>query len=143
MQPQQPYAAPAVAGQPRKRTGAVVLSLMAGLLVGVAGTGAAWMLSADTAPAGGGPEADARAACRALDGFDPAKYTEKGPTGEIALNRYAAADSLSASAALGDARYEPLAEAVRGSRQRFSMVFRIDATVKKDLDRARTFCEDL
>ncbi|RSS35660.1 hypothetical protein [Streptomyces sp. WAC08241] len=40
------------------------------------------------------------------------------------------------------ARYEPLAEAVRTSRQRFSLVFRFDETVKKDLDRARTFCED-
>lgn len=120
-----------------------MLPLIAGLLLGVAGTGAAWTLSADTGPAGGGPEADARAACRALDGFDPAKYTEKGPIGEIAVNRYAAADSLSASAALGDARYKPLAEAVHGSRQRFSMVFQFDATVKRDLDRARTFCEDL
>ncbi|MGW3561974.1 hypothetical protein ACWDNT_32585, partial [Streptomyces sp. NPDC000963] len=60
-----------------------------------------------------------------------------------AVNRYAAADSLSTSAAAGDARYKPLAEAVRTSRQRFSMVFRFDETVKKDLDRARTFCEDL
>ncbi|MET9930943.1 MULTISPECIES: hypothetical protein [unclassified Streptomyces] len=143
MQPQQPHTAPAASAQPPDRTRTVVLPLIAGLLLGVAGTGAAWTLSADTGPAGGGPEADARAACRALDGFDPAKYTEKGPIGEIAVNRYAAADSLSASAALGDARYKPLAEAVHGSRQRFSMVFQFDATVKRDLDRARTFCEDL
>ncbi|MEV7672019.1 hypothetical protein [Streptomyces sp. NPDC088752] len=143
MQPQEPHAAPAVPERPRKRTGTIALSLIAGLLLGVAGTGAAWMLSADGASAGGGPEADARAACRALDGFDPATYAEKGPAGEIAVNRYAAADSLSTSAAAGDARYKPLAEAVRTSRQRFSMVFRFDETVKKDLDRARTFCEDL
>ncbi|MYV68215.1 hypothetical protein GT043_20210, partial [Streptomyces sp. SID2131] len=55
MQPQEPHAAPAVPERPRKRTGTIALSLIAGLLLGVAGTGAAWMLSADGASAGGGP----------------------------------------------------------------------------------------
>ncbi|MGW3387519.1 hypothetical protein [Streptomyces cinereoruber] len=145
MQPQQPYPAPAptAPAQPRNRSRTVVLSLIAGLVLGVAGTGVAWALSGDTASAGGGPAGDARAACRALDGFDPAKYTDKGPAGEIALNRYAAADALSASAAAGDARYAPLAQAVRGSRQRHAVTFEFNAEVKKELGRARAFCEDL
>ncbi|MFE5731740.1 hypothetical protein ACFQ7A_12660 [Streptomyces sp. NPDC056528] len=145
MQPQQPYRPPATTApeQPRNRTRSVALPLLAGLLLGVAGTGAAWILSAGDGPVGKGPEGDARSACRALDGFDPAKYTEAGPAGEIAVNRYAAAGVLSASAAAGDARYKPLAEAVRRSQQRLSLLSRFDATGKKDLDRARAFCEDL
>ncbi|MFF5454910.1 hypothetical protein ACFY40_27305 [Streptomyces sp. NPDC012950] len=147
MQPQQPHTAPVptAPAQSSPRTRTVVLSLIAGLVLGAAGTGVAWALSGDTASAsaGGGAAGDARAACRALDGFDPAKYTEKGPAGEIALNRYAAADALSASAAAGDARYKPLAQAVRGSRERLSVAFEFNAEVKKELDRARALCEDL
>ncbi|MFF7850238.1 hypothetical protein ACWDUX_06700 [Streptomyces sp. NPDC003444] len=145
MQPQQPHTVPApTAPAPSShRTRTVVLSLIAGLVLGAAGTGVAWALSGDTASAGEGAAGDARAACRALDGFDPAKYTEKGPAGEIALNRYGAADALSASAAAGDARYEPLAQAVRGSRARLSATFEFNAEVKKELDRARALCEDL
>ncbi|MFJ7128902.1 hypothetical protein [Streptomyces sp. NPDC098101] len=147
MQPQQPHTAPAPTAPARPRdphrTRTVVLSLIAGLVLGAAGTGVAWALSGNTASSGGGAAGDARAACRALDGFDPAKYTEKGPAGEIALNRYAAADALSASAAAGDARYKPLAQAVRGSRERLSVAFEFNAEVKKELDRARALCEDL
>ncbi|MFJ5934571.1 hypothetical protein AB9128_16190 [Streptomyces cinereoruber] len=145
MQPQQPHTVPApTAPAPSShRTRTVVLSLIAGLVLGAAGTGVAWALSGDTDSAGEGAAGDARAACRALDGFDPAKYTEKGPAGEIALNRYGAADALSASAAAGDARYEPLAQAVRGSRARLSATFEFNAEVKKELDRARALCEDL
>ncbi|MFE5831711.1 hypothetical protein ACFQ67_15165 [Streptomyces sp. NPDC056488] len=145
MQPQQPYDAPApvVSEPPRNRTRTVALSLIAGLLLGVAGTGAAWTLSGGTASAGEGAATDAHAACRALEGFDPGKATAKGAPGEIALNRYAAAGALSTAAAAGDARYKPLAEAVRGSRERFSMTFQFDAEVKKELDRARSLCEDL
>ncbi|KOX25497.1 hypothetical protein ADL06_19110 [Streptomyces sp. NRRL F-6491] len=101
------------------------------------------MLSGGTASAGEGAAADAHAACRALEGFDPAKATENGAPGEIALNRYAAASALSTAASAGDARYKPLAEAVRSSRERFSTTFEFNAEVKKELDRARALCQDL
>lgn len=132
-------------GQPGTRTRTVVLSLVAGLVLGAAGMGAAWAMNADSdSPvAGGTPAADARAACEALDGFDPAKYTDNGPAGEVALNRYAAAGALSASAAAGDAKYKELAQTIRHSQNRHAQVFDFDATVRKDLDQAREICRSL
>lgn len=120
----------------------MVVSLAAGLALGAAGVGAAWALSGGD---GGGstPAGDARAACQALDGFDEAKYSAKGPEGEVALNRYAAAGALSASAAAADAAYEPLAQAVRRSQDRHARVFDFDAKVMQDLDEARRICGTL
>ncbi|MEV4340145.1 hypothetical protein [Streptomyces sp. NPDC049590] len=149
MQPQQSFTtfppAPASYERPRTRTRTVVLSLIAGLVLGAAGTGAAWAINAhaNSRPAKGTPAADARAACEALDGFDPAKYTTKGSAGEIAFNRYAAAGVLSASAAAGDAKYKELAQAIRRSEDRHARIFDFDATVMKDLDQAREICRGL
>ena len=122
-----------------------MLCLVAGLVLGAAGVGAAWAISAGsgTSHAAGTPAADARAACEALDGFDPAKYTAKGSAGEVAINRYGAAGALSASAAAGDAKYEELAQTIRRSQDRHARVFDFDATVKKDLDRAHEICRGL
>lgn len=117
-----------------------MLCLVAGLVLGIAGTGAVWALRSDSTDAGGTPAADARAACAALKGFDPAKYTEEGSAGEVAINRYAAAGALSASAAAGDATYKELAQAIRRSQDRHARVFDFDATAKKDLNRAREIC---
>jgi hypothetical protein len=147
MQPQQPSTlAPTSTSyeQPGTRTRTVVLSLVAGLVLGAAGMGAAWAMNADSdSPVDGTPAADARAACEALDGFDPEKYTAKGPAGEVALNRYAAAGALSASAAAADPKYKELAQAIRRSQDRHAQVFDFDATVKKDLGRAREICRSL
>ncbi|MEU1085608.1 hypothetical protein ACFYPN_12730 [Streptomyces sp. NPDC005576] len=145
MQPPQPHHAPGptVPEQPRNRTRTVLLPLLAGLVLGAAGTGVAWALSTGGASAEGSPAADARAACQALDGFDPNLYTAKGPAGDIALNRYAAAGALSASAAAGDARYKPLAQAIRDSQQRHSVTFEFGPAVMKDLDHARALCDDV
>ncbi|WP_262387038.1 hypothetical protein [Streptomyces sp. TRM49041] len=131
--------------QPGTRPRTVVLSLIAGLVLGAAGMGAAWAMNADSASpvAGGTPTADARAACEALDGFAPEKYTAKGPAGEVALNRFAAAGALSASAAAGDAKYKELAQTIRRSQDRHAQVFDFDAAVKKDLDQAREICRAL
>src|SRR5690606_15213653 len=147
MQPQRPSTlAPSSTSyeQPGTRMKAVMLSLVAGLVLGAAGMGAAWAMNADSdSPVDGTPAADARAACEALDGFDPEKYTANGPAGEVAVNRYAAAGALSASAAAGDAKYEELAQAIRRSQDRHAQVFDFDATVKKDLDQAREICRAL
>ncbi|MGY0021376.1 hypothetical protein [Streptomyces sp. cg35] len=150
MQPQQPHTSPAqvpaptASAQPRSRTVIMAVALVIGLALGAGGVGAAWALSGDnSSSAESTPAGDARAACQALDGFDEAKYTQKGSAGEIAVNRYAAAGAFSASAAAGDAKYKPLAEAVRRSQDRHARVFEFDATVKKELDRARGICTDL
>ncbi|CAG6392272.1 hypothetical protein NMG29_25575 [Streptomyces cocklensis] len=151
MQSQQPHSPdvpatpPAVPPPPRSRTATVVVSLVAGLVLGAAGVGAGWALSGGDGDSAGGPTpaGDARAACQALDGFDESKYAAKGPEGEIALNRYAAAGAFSASAAAGDASYEPLAQAVRRSQDRHNRVFDFDAKVKQDLDEARRICGTL
>ncbi|MGW6550343.1 hypothetical protein ACWGBV_08865, partial [Streptomyces sp. NPDC055051] len=111
---------------------------------GGAGGGGALGARRGAGTAGGGPAAaDARAACGALDGFDETKYTDPGPAGTIALNRYAAAGALSAAAAAGDASYKELAETIRRSQERHNMTFQFDETVRKDLDRARAICDDL
>lgn len=152
MQSQQPHAAavpvdtPIAPPPPRNRTAIVVVSVIAGLVLGAGGVGVGWVLSGDSnsAPAAGSnPAGDARAACQALDGFDESKYTAKGPEGDIALNRYAAAGALSASAAAGNAKYKPLAQAVRRSQDRHAQVFDFDAKVKQDLDEARRICNTL
>ncbi|MFD6618760.1 hypothetical protein ACFWFB_26245 [Streptomyces albidoflavus] len=150
MQPQQPHTAPAqtpspTAPRPRNRTATVAVSLVAGLVIGAAAVTAAWLLNDgdSSATTEAGAAGDARAACQALDGFDESAYAQKGPAGEIALNRYAAAGALSASAAAADATYKPLAEAVRRSQVRHARVFEFDATVKRDLEKARSFCQDL
>ncbi|MEU9774325.1 hypothetical protein [Streptomyces sanyensis] len=149
MHPQQPSTsltpAPASSGQQGTRRKTVALSLLAGLVLGVAGTGAVWAMGADSdSPAAAGtPAADAHAACEALAGFDAGQYLDEGPAGEIALNRYAAARALSASAAAGDTTYKELAQTIRRSQDRHAQVFDFDATVKKDLDRAREICRGL
>lgn len=151
MQPQQPHATavpvdtPTAAPPPRNRTATVVVSLAVGLVLGAGGGGAGWAISGDSsAPAAGSsPAGDARAACQALDGFDESKYTAKEPEGDIALNRYAAAGALSASAAAGNATYQPLAQAVRRSQDRHAQVFAFDAKAKQDLDEARRICRTL
>lgn len=122
-----------------------MLSLVAGLVLGAAGMGVAWAMNADSGypVAGGMPATDARAACEALDGFAPEKYTAKGPAGEVALNRYAAAGALSASAAAADPKYKELAQTIRRSQDRHAQVFDFDATVKKDLGQAREICRAL
>ncbi|MFH0245604.1 hypothetical protein ACGRHY_25010 [Streptomyces sp. HK10] len=126
----------------RRRTGPLLAALAAGLVIGGAGVGAAWALTVESGGARG-PEADARAACGALERFDESRYTDKGPAGEAALNRWGAAQALSASAAAGDERFEPLAEALRRAHHRFNSVFEFDARAKKDLERARGICADL
>ncbi|MFF2507551.1 hypothetical protein ACFVTY_29830 [Streptomyces sp. NPDC058067] len=151
MHPQQPHAAPAqatasvVAPPPRSRTTTVVVSLLLGLVLGGAGVAVAWSLSDGSGSSAEGyrPADDARAACRALDGFDESKYTGKGAEGEIALNRYAAAGALSASAAAGDTEYQPLAQAIRRSQERHARMFDFDEKAKKDLGEARRICKGL
>ncbi|CAL9350946.1 hypothetical protein SUDANB106_00467 [Streptomyces sp. enrichment culture] len=126
----------------RRRTGALVAALAAGVVIGGAGVGAAWALTGGSGGEGG-PEADARAACGVLERFEESEYAEKGPAGEAALNRWGAAQALSAAAAAGDERYEPLAEALRKSYHRVLSAFEFDARAKKDLERARGICADL
>ncbi|WP_159072702.1 hypothetical protein [Streptomyces formicae] len=150
MQPQQdhpappPPTAPTATARSRGRTATAAVWLAVGLVIGGGGVGAAWALNGDgTTSESGTAAADAHAACEALDGFDESRYTEKGPTGEIAVNRYAAAGAFSASAAAGDERYEPLAQAIRRSQERHARVFDFDAAAKRDLDKARGICRDL
>ncbi|MFI0898118.1 hypothetical protein [Streptomyces sp. NPDC020983] len=150
MQSQQPAtgappAVPPAPPQPRRRTAATALALVAGLVLGAGAVGAGWALSGgDGAPAAGtSPAGDARAACQALGGFEESAYGTKGPEGDIAVNRYAAAGALSAAAAAGDASYEPLAGAVRRSQERHARVFAFDAQARHDLDEARRICAAL
>lgn len=107
--------------------------------------GAPWArhLSDDGRSTANAPADDARDACRALSGFDESKYGAKGPEGDIALNRFAAAGVLSASAAAGDKRYEPLAESVRRAQALHAQTFDFGKEVKEELVKARDACGDL
>jgi hypothetical protein len=117
--------------------------LVTGLLVGGGAVGAAWALGDDSRTTASAPADDARDACRALSGFDGSKYGAKGPEGDIALNRFAAAGALSAAAAAGDDRYEPLAEAVRRAQALVQQAFEFGKEVKQELRKARGICNDL
>ncbi|MCI0382847.1 hypothetical protein [Streptomyces sp. CNQ085] len=137
---QRPFETPVIPA--RRRTGPLLAALAAGLVMGGVGFGAAWALTGGSGGEGG-PAADARAACDVLERFGESRYAEEGPAGEAALNRWGAAQALSASAAAGDERYEPLAEALRKSHHRVLSTFGFDARAKKDLERARGICADL
>ncbi|WP_241518994.1 hypothetical protein [Streptomyces sp. CB03238] len=143
--PVPPSTPPASAPAPHRRTGSVIAALLFGLVLGGGGVGAAWALNdeRDSPAAGAGPAGDARAACQALDGFDESKYVAKGPDGDVAINRYAAAGALSASAAAGDATYKPLAQAIRRSQDLHAQVFGFNEEVKSHLREARRICEGL
>ncbi|MEU6006915.1 hypothetical protein [Streptomyces sp. NPDC047453] len=148
MSSQPQYSAPvppaSSAPAPSRRPGVVpVVALVAGLMVGGGAVGAAWALSDDGRSTANAPADDARDACRALSGFDESKYGAKGPEGDIALNRFAAAGVLSASAAAGDKRYEPLAESVRRAQALHAQTFDFGKEVKEELAKARDACGDL
>ncbi|MEU3254259.1 hypothetical protein [Streptomyces sp. NPDC006997] len=136
--------APPAPVAPSRRPGPVVaVALAVGLLLGGGGVGVAWALSGEDAATGGAAD-DARAACQALDGFAEEDYVVEGARGEIAVNRFAAATVLSASAAAGDTEFKPLAKALREARARHAQTFDMaDATVREPLRTARDFCAAL
>ncbi|MFF4758536.1 hypothetical protein [Streptomyces sp. NPDC001292] len=148
MSSQPQYSAPVPSASPApttsRRPGIVpVAALVTGLVVGGGAVGAAWVLSDDGRAGASAPADDARDACRALGGFDESKYGSKGPEGDIAMNRFAAAGVLSASAAAGDERYKPLAEAVRRAQTLHAQTFDFGKEVKQELAKARDACGDL
>ncbi|ADI11455.1 hypothetical protein SBI_08337 [Streptomyces bingchenggensis BCW-1] len=135
-------AAPATAPAPRKSPRALAAALIVGILIGGAGVGVAWAVSGDSSA--GGAAGDARGACDALSGFEPSDYVAKGAKGEIALNRFGGAITLSAAAAAGDARYKPLAKALLIARNQHAATYDFgNSEVKKNLDKARQICDDL
>lgn len=120
-------------------------ALLAGLLVGGAGVGAAWALTGgdSTRDGNAGADSDAHGACAALVGLDESKILAKGKQGEQALYRFAGAVDLATAAAAGDSAYDPLAETLTRARNRYQQVFGVDADVKKDLAEARSLCDGL
>ncbi|MES4906976.1 MULTISPECIES: hypothetical protein [unclassified Streptomyces] len=140
-----PDAAPAspAAPAPRKSPRALAAALIVGVLIGGAGVGVAWAVSGDTSSSNDAA-GDARDACRALNGLDTSKYTDDGPQGDVARNRFGAAIALSAAAAGGDATYKPLAEALLMAQNQHARTFDFgNSAVKKNLDKAHQICDDL
>ncbi|OMI37267.1 hypothetical protein SPAR_21917 [Streptomyces sparsogenes DSM 40356] len=128
---------------PRRGRGPLVAALLVGVLLGGAGVGVAWAVSGDDGSANDAA-GDARDACRALNGIDESKYTAKGPEGEIALNRFGAALTLSAAAAAGDDRYKPLSDAMLRLQSEHARTYNFgDSKVKKSLAEARRLCQDI
>lgn len=149
MSPQQPppsHIPPADAPAspaPRKTSRTLAAALIAGILIGGAGVGVAWAVSGDGSSANDAA-GDARDACHALSGFEPSDYIAKGAKGEVAMNRFGAAITLSVAAAAGDSQYKPLEKALRTAQYRHASTFDFgDSEVKKNLDKARQICDDL
>ncbi|MFI1827036.1 hypothetical protein ACH41E_11415 [Streptomyces sp. NPDC020412] len=127
------------------RINPLVGALLVGLLLGGGGVGAVWALSDDDNGSTKEPSgaSDARAGCQALAGFKESLWLDQGSAGDVHRNRFAAAGSLTASAAAVDPSYEELAEALRRAQQRHMQVFEFDDETKKDLAKARELCKEL
>ncbi|MFD5448162.1 MULTISPECIES: hypothetical protein [unclassified Streptomyces] len=135
---------PAPTAPARRSRPAPAVALVAGLVLGAGGIGAAWALSGDGDSPGHDAARDARHACDALRGFDESDYGAKGAEGDVALNRLAAAVVLSDAAAAGDAEYKPLAEAMhRVQNQHYRFADFTEPEVRKDLEAARSECAGL
>ncbi|MEU7378903.1 MULTISPECIES: hypothetical protein [unclassified Streptomyces] len=117
--------------------------LVIGLLAGGGAVGAAWGLSGGGRTGTSAPADDARDACRALDRLDEAKLKTNGSEFDVAIYRLAGATDLSASAAAGDRRYKPLAEAVLRVMSGYERSHDIDKEGKRDLQKARDICAGL
>ncbi|MFF9768341.1 hypothetical protein ACF1GT_17305 [Streptomyces sp. NPDC014636] len=129
---------------PPRRLRPVSVALVAGLVLGAGGVGAAWALSGDDSSTGSGAAGDAHRACDALGGFEESDYTAKGAKGDIALNRFGAAVVLSTAAAAGDREYKPLADAMlRVQNQQLRFADFSEPAVQKDLRAARSLCAGL
>ncbi|MFE6286260.1 hypothetical protein [Streptomyces sp. NPDC057877] len=140
--PPVPSAPPVPVEPPRRPWPPLAAALVVGLLLGGGGVGAAWALGGDDGSSGAA--GDARDGCQALDGFEESDYTADGAKGEIAMNRFAAATVLSASAAAGDAEFKPFAEAMREAQNQYARTFDLaNGKVQKPLKTARAFCADL
>ncbi|WP_228973180.1 hypothetical protein [Streptomyces sp. DH12] len=122
----------------------MAVALVAGLILGAVGVGAAWALRGDDGSTAGGAAGDARHACDALEGFDESEVLTRGAKGEVAVNRLAAAVALSTAAAAGDGEFKPLSEALRRVRDQHARFADFsEPEVQKDLKAARSLCADL
>ncbi|MFI2506787.1 hypothetical protein [Streptomyces sp. NPDC018972] len=139
-----PFGNPAPAAPVRRGRSALVVALAAGLVLGAGGVAAAWALSGDDGSARGGAADDAHHACDALRGFGEPEHTAERTEREIALNRLAAAVSLSAAAAAGDREFKPLAEALRRVQNQYARFGDFnEPEAQKHLKTARSLCADI
>jgi hypothetical protein len=113
----------------------VVIALVAGVVVGAAGVGAAWLVSSSTD--GSGAASDARMACQTLDRVGTVDLN----VSKSQIGRIRAAKELAAAAAEADRRYLPLSEKAT-SIERGMVVFDLEV-VNSGISQARGVCADL
>ncbi|SNY52453.1 hypothetical protein [Paractinoplanes atraurantiacus] len=126
---------------PRRRTGSLPLLLtgLAGLLVGALIVGVVWAASSSLGGDKSNAAADVRASCDILDRL-PGTWTRE--SFDLAnTNRLAAAYALAASAAKDDTRYQTLAETEQAAHQA-SLSFQFDILSIRVQD-ARNECDKL
>ncbi|MEU8816771.1 hypothetical protein [Actinoplanes sp. NPDC048796] len=126
---------------PRRRTGYLPLLLtgLAGLLVGALIVGVVWAASASLGGTESDADADARASCEILDRL-PGTWTRE--SFDLATtNRLAAAFALAAAAAKQDSRYQTLAEAEQNAHQA-ALTFQLDLLSIR-VREARNACDKL
>ncbi|XVV08182.1 hypothetical protein ACQP2X_25365 [Actinoplanes sp. CA-131856] len=126
---------------PRRRTGSVPLLLtgLAGLVVGALAVGVVWAASSSFGGDESNADADVKASCAILDRL-PSTWTRE--TFDLAnTNRLAAAYALAASAAKDDSRYQTLAQAEQTAHQA-SLSFQFDILSIRVQD-ARNECDKL
>ncbi|MFF5077875.1 hypothetical protein ACFY36_12540 [Actinoplanes sp. NPDC000266] len=126
---------------PRRRTGSLPLLLtgIAGLVVGALAVGVVWAASSSFGGDESNADADVQASCAILDRL-PDTWTRD--TFDLAnTNRLAAAYALAASAAKDDSRYQALAQAGQNAHQA-SLTFQFDLLSIRVQD-ARNECDKL
>ncbi|WP_139238376.1 hypothetical protein [Streptomyces aidingensis] len=131
--------------QPSRRgAGPLIAAAAGGLVLGAAGVGVAWALGdsgGGPLDAGGGAEADARDACEVLARFDEERFFDEDDAGRIASYRFGLVVGLAEAAAVGDAEYEPLAEAMRTAQAGIANAGDLDGEAGQALADAREFCD--
>jgi hypothetical protein len=128
---------PALPQPPSRSKRAIVVAVLAGLVIGGGGVGLAWALTAKSDPTG--TDADAQAVCGILARTpDPVNFDQFGLAD---AERWAAAGNLADAVAAVNARYRPLADALRDAH---NAVTQLDLpNVRSAAGKARQLCANL
>lgn len=128
---------PSAFGRPIRRGFLFCAGVLVGALLGGGGVAVAWSASGGTAP--NGADADAAAACLAIDKADTPTLKSLDLT---VARRWEAAADLAEAAAAGDAEYRPLADSLIRVRQAMQLT-NLGIEFTTSITRAKQFCASL
>lgn len=126
-----------VARHEKKRRLSLVLTAVAGLVLGGGGVGLGWLLT--SSPGDGTPD-DITMACEIVGGLGPMADTGSD-AGFAQQNRLSAASALALSASTLDPRYEELSDLLRKATDAIASTFDVrNPTTADALRQANDFC---